>query len=329
MTVKNDEPRLKLLHEGAARVRHFQPRFIIFDCRTHYCPSSLYWCTPVCLSVYLSICVSVRLLHCMSVCMSVCLLHSMSVCLSVCLSVCYTLCLYVCTLCVCLSVCVCYTLCLYVCLLRCMSVCLLHSMSVCLSVTLCVCMSVCMRSTRCCTWLRRCLHRPFCPVLSWLTVHSLSALINTHCSISTTAMSSLSATAPPRPHPRLLPHAVCRVTRSFIHSFICLFITLCSHLQDCRRLQYARYFVHSFILLFTYMFIHSLPSVLLRCWLGGRKGIRPVKTEWWGAGLVICLERGADLHMAQLMPLPLTVSCFSKIQIDFTILVPAHLGSPR
>jgi len=39
------------------------------------------------------------------------------------------------------------------------------------------------------------------------------------------------------------------------------------------------------------------------------------KTEWWGAGMVICLERGADLHMAQLMPLPLTVSCFSKIQV--------------
>ena len=53
------------------------------------------------------------------------------------------------------------------------------------------------------------------------------------------------------------------------------------------------------------------------------------KTEWWGAGyLVICLERGADLHMAQLMPLPLTVSCFSKIQIGSTFLVPAHLGSP-
>ena len=44
--------------------------------------------------------------------------------------------------------------------------------------------------------------------------------------------------------------------------------------------------------------------------------------------MVICLERGADLHMAQLMPLPLTVSCFSKIQIDFTFLVTAHLGSP-
>ena len=72
-----------------------------------------------------------------------------------------------------------------------------------------------------------------------------------------------------------------------------------------------------------------LPSVLWRCWLGSRKGVRPVKTEWWGAGVVICLERGADLHMAQLMPLPLNVSCFSKIQISFTFLVPAHLGSPR
>ena len=44
--------------------------------------------------------------------------------------------------------------------------------------------------------------------------------------------------------------------------------------------------------------------------------------------MVICLERGADLHTAQPMPLPLTVSCISKIQIGFTFLVPAHLGSP-
>jgi len=44
--------------------------------------------------------------------------------------------------------------------------------------------------------------------------------------------------------------------------------------------------------------------------------------------VVICLERGADLHMTQLMPLPLTISCFSKIQIGFTFLVPAHPGSP-
>jgi len=44
--------------------------------------------------------------------------------------------------------------------------------------------------------------------------------------------------------------------------------------------------------------------------------------------VVICLERGADLHMAQLMPLPLTVSCSSKIQIGFTFLVPAHRVVP-
>ena len=44
--------------------------------------------------------------------------------------------------------------------------------------------------------------------------------------------------------------------------------------------------------------------------------------------MVICLVRGADLHISQLMPLPLTVSCFSKMQIGFTFLVPAHLGGP-
>jgi len=60
--------------------------------------------------------------------------------------------------------------------------------------------------------------------------------------------------------------------------------------------------------------------------LVGRQEGHPVckKTEWWGAGVVICLERGADL----LMPLPRTLSCFSKIEINFTFLVPADLGSP-
>jgi len=71
----------------------------------------------------------------------------------------------------------------------------------------------------------------------------------------------------------------------------------------------------------------NVPSVLWRCWLGGRKGIRPVKNfKWWGAGVVVCLQQDADLHMAQLMPLPLTVSCFSTIQIGFTFLVSAHPG---
>ena len=64
--------------------------------------------------------------------------------------------------------------------------------------------------------------------------------------------------------------------------------------------------------------------------LVGRQEGHPAckKTEWWGAGVVICLEQGADLHMAQLMSLPLAVSCFSKIQIGFAFLVPAHPGSP-
>jgi len=51
--------------------------------------------------------------------------------------------------------------------------------------------------------------------------------------------------------------------------------------------------------------------------LVGRQEGHPAckKLEWWGAGVVVCLLLGADLHMVQLMPLPLTVSCFGKIQI--------------
>ena len=62
---------------------------------------------------------------------------------------------------------------------------------------------------------------------------------------------------------------------------------------------------------------------LLVGWQEGHPACK--KTEWWGAGMVICLERGADLHMVQLMPLPLTVSCFSKIQIGFYL---SGTGSP-
>jgi len=57
--------------------------------------------------------------------------------------------------------------------------------------------------------------------------------------------------------------------------------------------------------------------------------MRPVRHRvvrcWRGC---LCLGRGAVLHMAQLMPLPLTVSWFIKMQIGFTFLIPAHLGSP-
>ena len=64
--------------------------------------------------------------------------------------------------------------------------------------------------------------------------------------------------------------------------------------------------------------------------LVGRQEGHPAckKLSGGGAGVVICLDRGADLHIAQLMPLPLTVSCFSKIQIGLAFLVPAHPRSP-
>ena len=72
----------------------------------------------------------------------------------------------------------------------------------------------------------------------------------------------------------------------------------------------------------------SVTVRLWRCWLGGRKGIRPVKNWVVGCWRGYLSGVHADLHMAQLMPLPLTVSCFSKTQVGFTFLVPAHPGSP-
>jgi len=77
-------------------------------------------------------------------------------------------------------------------------------------------------------------------------------------------------------------------------------------------------------------FYHTFAFSTLMLSVGRQEG-HPAckKTEWWGAGVVICLERGTDLHLAQLMPLPLAVCCFSKIQIGFSFLVPAHLGNPE
>jgi len=58
-----------------------------------------------------------------------------------------------------------------------------------------------------------------------------------------------------------------------------------------------------------------LLSVLRCCWFGGRKGIQPVKTKWWGTGVVICLERGANyLHMSSWCHYHPIISCFIKIQ---------------
>ena len=72
----------------------------------------------------------------------------------------------------------------------------------------------------------------------------------------------------------------------------------------------------------------AVPSVLWHCWVGGRKGIRPVKN--WVVRCWCGYLSGARCRLAhaQLMPLPLTISCSSKIQIGFTFLVLAHPGSP-
>ena len=64
----------------------------------------------------------------------------------------------------------------------------------------------------------------------------------------------------------------------------------------------------------TLYMIHAFSALTLL------KGIRPVKTEWWGVW--------GELPTGQLMLLLLTVFCFSKIQIGFTFLVPAQPGSP-
>ena len=78
-----------------------------------------------------------------------------------------------------------------------------------------------------------------------------------------------------------------------------------------------------------FYFLSTKPSVLWCCWLGGRKGIRPVKN--WVVGCWRGYLSGARCRLAygpaDATP-PLTVSCFSKVQIGFTFLVLAHPGSP-
>jgi len=65
--------------------------------------------------------------------------------------------------------------------------------------------------------------------------------------------------------------------------------------------------------------------------LVGRQEGHPAYKKLTGVVLAYSYLPGARcrlalLHMAQLMPL--AVSCFNKIQMGFTFLVPAHLGSP-
>ena len=95
---------------------------------------------------------------------------------------------------------------------------------------------------------------------------------------------------------------------------------VCSYCLIARRIV-----VHLFLFCFVFCFLIGLavttlsvamPLVLWRFWLGGRKGIWPVKErEWWGAGVVVCSE-DSGLHMAQLMPLSLA-SVKSRLVLPF------------
>jgi len=79
---------------------------------------------------------------------------------------------------------------------------------------------------------------------------------------------------------------------------------------------------------FVSLSVYSCAFSALTLLVGRQERHLASKKQIGGVLVWLCLEQGADLHMAQLMPLPLTVSSFNKIQIGFTFLVPAHLGSP-
>jgi len=65
--------------------------------------------------------------------------------------------------------------------------------------------------------------------------------------------------------------------------------------------------------------------------VGRQEGHPACKKHHKSGGVLVWLSVWSEVQtciMAQLMPVPPTFSCFSKIQIGFTFLVLAHLGSP-
>ena len=101
------------------------------------------------------------------------------------------------------------------------------------------------------------------------------------------------------------------------HNTVCMYACW-FHLHSCCNIPLYRiwlfYIIHYSIHKFLPYYSSTPPLSFFYIW-----PIKKLSDE--GAGMVICLGRGTDLHMAQLMPLPLTVSCSSKIQIGFTFLV--------
>ena len=113
---------------------------------------------------------------------------------------------------------------------------------------------------------------------------------------------------------------VCRINVLII--IIIFFLTPVLNSRGMKKLRYAiqksTKIKLEWTLLLLLLLLHCLHVSVFRALtlLTGQQEGHPAckKTKWWVAGMIICLERGADLHMAQLMLLPLTVSCFSKIQ---------------
>jgi len=65
--------------------------------------------------------------------------------------------------------------------------------------------------------------------------------------------------------------------------------------------------------LFDFFTFNAFSALTLLVW---RQEGHPAckKLEWWDAGMVICLEQGADFHMAHLMPLPLTCLSLASVK---------------
>ena len=109
------------------------------------------------------------------------------------------------------------------------------------------------------------------------TARSLDACIS--ASIAASLPASICLTPAPRPLPPRLYYNRNEEIYSFVYRYI-----ISKHLWRCNICS-----------------SEEMPSVLWCCWLGGRKGIRPVKNmEWWGAGVVIYLERDSGTGLPRL-----------------------------
>ena len=103
----------------------------------------------------------------------------------------------------------------------------------------------------------------------------------------------------------------------------------CGCWKNRRCSSWLSMYLTSTCLLVEFLPVHLCAFSALMLFVGWQEGHLACENEWWGAGMVICLERGADLHTVQ----PSWCRChslsrFSKTQISFTYLVPAHPGSP-